>query len=59
MPIYEYQCEKCGFEKEKLVKMGAPPPKCPKCEEESLMKRKISQTTFQLEGGGWAKDGYG
>jgi putative FmdB family regulatory protein len=31
MPIYEYQCEKCGHEFESLV-FGSEKPACPACE---------------------------
>ncbi len=32
MPIYEYQCPKCGAKTEELVaSFSAPAPKCPKC----------------------------
>jgi len=32
MPIYEYQCEKCGHVFEHLARtLAAPPPVCPKC----------------------------
>ncbi len=65
MPIYEYTCRatECGHEMSSLVKMGAPSPLCPKCLEAGRgdvpMTKKISRTGFKLEGGGWAKDGYG
>ena len=57
MPFYEYKCEACGHEMEKLVRMNTPPPECPKCKD-TTMKKKVSKTGFKLEGGGWAKDGY-
>lgn len=56
MPIYEYRCKKCKTEKEELQGYDDPPPKCEKCEKE--MQKVISQTSFQLKGGGWYKDGY-
>lgn len=62
MPIYEYKCTSCGHEVSKLVKMEASAPLCTKCEAEGRtvsMVKKISLTGFKLEGGGWAKDGYG
>src|SRR5690349_10193153 len=32
VPLYEYQCKKCGFRFEKLQKFSDPPPaKCPEC----------------------------
>lgn len=66
MPFYEYRCETCGHEMEKLVrKMDAPDPECPKCAEnpevepKPQMAKKVSKTGFKLEGGGWYRDGYG
>jgi len=56
MPIYEYRCKECKVKKEELQGFDDPPPKCEKCEKE--MVRLISQTSFQLKGGGWYKDGY-
>ncbi len=53
MPIYEYQCEACGHELEKLQKMhDAPLVDCPSCSEAELRK-KISAAGFRLKGGGW------
>lgn len=31
MPIYEFQCGKCGHEYEELTSMSAANPPCPKC----------------------------
>lgn len=31
MPIYEFMCENCGFQDEKLQKIGEETPQCPKC----------------------------
>lgn len=62
MPIYEYECPGCGRESEYLQKMDAPPPPCEEegCPEKgSPLTRKVSRTSFELVGGGWAKDGYG
>lgn len=60
MPCYEYKCqsEQCGEVTEKLRKVAdrdncIP---CPKCG--STTKRKVSESSFQLKGGGWYKDGY-
>ncbi|MFK8068397.1 MAG: FmdB family zinc ribbon protein [Gammaproteobacteria bacterium] len=53
MPIYEYQCEKCGHEMEKLQKMSDDPLKvCPECDEASLRKL-VSAAAFKLKGTGW------
>jgi putative FmdB family regulatory protein len=53
MPIYEYQCGKCGKVTEVMQKISDPPPgKCPKCNSKK-MQRVMSQTSFQLKGEGW------
>ena len=65
MPIYEWYCPNCGYEEETLQEMKDPDPLCPKCcynpdkqGTDEIMKRKISQSSFILKGGGWFKDGY-
>ena len=57
MPLYEYECESCGKQQEILQKHYDPPPVCEQCKYE--MKKKISTTSFSLQGDGWAKDNYG
>ncbi len=53
MPIYEYQCQSCSHELEKLQKVSdAPLSLCPQCGKEEL-RRKISAAGFRLKGGGW------
>ena len=53
MPIYEYQCEQCGYQHEHLQKMSdAPITVCPSCGKASYFK-KISAPGFQLKGSGW------
>lgn len=53
MPIYEYRCEHCGFEKEYLQKVSDPPVvQCPSCGEPA-MKKKLTAAGFQLKGTGW------
>ncbi len=57
MPIYEYDCPRCGtFEVSQKMSdptlathdaCGAP------------VSRRISLTSFSLKGGGWSSDGYG
>lgn len=55
---YEYICKCCGHTWEMEQKItDAPPSTCPKCEEECA-QRQISSGNFQLQGPGWAKDGY-
>lgn len=38
MPLYEYDCKKCGSEFELLVRMSDTP-QCPDCKSEQLEKR--------------------
>lgn len=58
MPIYEYRCEQCGEVFEKMQRMGADAPACPKCGALEA-KKLISASSFVLKGGGWYKDHYG
>ncbi len=52
MPIYEYECEKCGNRVEHWQKMSDPPlSTCDSCG--GGMHKVISQTTFHLKGSGW------
>lgn len=52
MPIYEYQCDKCGISVELLQKISEKPLEvCEKCS--GKMGRIISQSSFHLKGGGW------
>ena len=53
MPIYEYRCNSCGFEKEYLQKLSdAPISNCPECQSSEFQKL-ISAAGFQLKGTGW------
>jgi putative FmdB family regulatory protein len=53
MPIYEYRCSECGFEKDALQKMSDPPlVDCPNCGKPALVKL-VSAAGFQLKGSGW------
>ena len=38
MPIYEYQCKKCGHHFEFLVLPASPVPECPECRHKKLDK---------------------
>ena len=56
MPIYEYQCPKCGtFE---LMQRITDPPvrKCPTCK--GKVERLVSRTSFVLKGSGWYATDY-
>ena len=53
MPFYEYRCEACGHEMEKMQKVSDPPlTDCPACGRPAL-KKLISAVGFRLKGGGW------
>jgi len=53
MPIYEYQCGRCGHRLEALQKLSEPPlTDCPECHEAAL-ERLISAAAFHLKGTGW------
>jgi putative FmdB family regulatory protein len=53
MPIYEYRCSACGFQKEFLRKLSdAPLTTCPECGKESFDKM-LTAAGFQLKGSGW------
>jgi len=52
MPIYEYQCDTCGAQRELILKHGETArPTCSTCRKR--MRRVISKTAFILKGSGW------
>lgn len=61
MPIYEYECPKCGLF-EVVQKTTAKPLKCkPDCSDPACpraAKRLISAAAFHLKGSGWYKTDY-
>ncbi|MCL4491192.1 MAG: zinc ribbon domain-containing protein [Nitrospirae bacterium] len=57
MPIYEYECLKCGKNHEAMQKFSdAPLTVCPDCSGE--LKKLISSTSFVLKGSGWYATDY-
>ena len=53
MPIYEYECTKCGHYLEALQKIADKPLReCPECGKHAL-KRLVSAPMFRLSGSGW------
>ena len=57
MPIYEYECTKCGRLEEVLQNFSDKPlTKCPSCT--GKLHKLISQTTFHLKGTGWYATDY-
>lgn len=58
MPVYEYQCSKCGHIEEVFQKISESPLEvCPRCN--GKLKKIISQSTFHLKGSGWYVTDYG
>lgn len=52
MPLYEYQCEKCGHRFEKIQKFSDKPiKKCPQCGKK--VHQVISAPAVQFKGSGW------
>ena len=59
MPIYEYECEKCGSVFEQIHAVSAAPPK--KCETKGCKgkpRRMVSAGGFILKGDGWYANDY-
>ena len=57
MPIYEYECLKCGKTTEAMQKFSDPPlSECCHCKGE--VRKLISMTTFHLKGSGWYTTDY-
>jgi putative FmdB family regulatory protein len=57
MPIYEYECQKCGKRFEYIQKLSEPPKmNCESCA--GKLEKLISPSGFILKGGGWYKDLY-
>jgi len=53
MPIYEYRCDACGEQLEKLQRINDDPFRdCPNCGRSSL-RRLVSAAGFRLKGSGW------
>jgi putative FmdB family regulatory protein len=57
MPLFEYECLKCGHQFEALV-IGARKPVCPKCKSDELEKR-VSRVGIGSASGGWGRSGAG
>ena len=58
MPIYEYECRKCGAHVEAFQKVSDKPlTKCRKCG--GKLERKISAPAIQFKGSGWYVTDYG
>ena len=52
MPLYEYQCKKCGHRFEKIRRFSDPPlKKCPECG--GVVEQVISAPAVRFKGSGW------
>lgn len=56
MPIYEYECTKCGSFEARQSMSDPVLKRCPTCK--GKVTKVISAAGFQLKGGGWYADGY-
>jgi putative FmdB family regulatory protein len=57
MPIYEYECTKCGNIEEALQKFSDKPlTRCGHCK--GKLTKLVSQSTFHLKGSGWYATDY-
>lgn len=58
MPIYEYQCTKCGHRLERLQRLSDDPlSDCPECG--GALEKLLSAPAFQFKGTGWYVTDYG
>ncbi len=58
MPTYDYACDACGHEFERVQRITEKPlRKCPKCGRDKA-RRMIGGGNFILKGGGWESDLY-
>ena len=58
MPLYEYECTKCGHRTELLQRYGDPPlEKCPECG--AAVRKLFSAPAVQFKGTGWYVTDYG
>ena len=57
MPLYEYECKKCGHRFEKIQKFSDPMlKKCPECG--GKVEQMISAPAIQFKGSGWYVNDY-
>ena len=52
MPLYEFRCQVCQFQFERLVRLNAANPECPSCASTDTHKL-LSAPAFRLKGSGW------
>ena len=57
MPLYEYQCKKCGHRFERIRKFSDPPlRKCPECG--GAVEQLLSRSAVHFKGSGWYVSDY-
>ena len=52
MPLYEFRCNACERQFERLVRFNAANPECPNCSSANTSKL-LSAPAFRLKGSGW------
>ena len=53
MPIYAFECDRCGHAFDRLQKLSDPDPEtCPACGEAAI-RRQLTAPAFRLAGSGW------
>lgn len=53
MPIYEFECRRCGHVWDRLQKLSDPDPTdCPSCQAADVGRR-VTAAAFRLKGAGW------
>lgn len=58
MPIYEYECKKCGTIVEAFQGINDAPLTVCECGEQGTLERIISLSSFHLKGTGWYTTDY-
>jgi putative FmdB family regulatory protein len=61
MPQYDWKCKECSATTTVTRRMSeyeTPPEKCDQCGSTELERTIAGGTSFNLEGGGWFRDGY-
>jgi putative FmdB family regulatory protein len=57
VPLYEFQCKKCGHRFERIQKFSDPDPKkCPECG--GKLERMLHAPAIQFKGAGWYATDY-
>lgn len=54
MPIYAFECTRCGHRFDRLQRLSdIDPTVCPECGTENEVRRQLTAPSFRLAGGGW------